>query len=192
MYVLVQLAALGTDQAKQKNLKFIPQSVQYGTHAIELIEADKRPQGIDDAGWVKYKSEQLPSLYQSVGILELVKGNNAAAKARLAKASELAPADPFNYLLLSGMLNDEYQNEAQQYRAMPMGPPKDEALKKVLGLLDQVVDSYARLIALAEGNERLAPVRQQYLQDLESYYKYRHNGSTEGMKQLIDKYKVAR
>lgn len=192
LYVLVQLAALGTDQAKQKNLKFIPQSVQYGMHAIELIEADKKPAGIDDAGWMKYKSAQLPSLYQSMGILELVKGNNAEAKARLAKASELAPVDPFNYLLLSGMLNDEYQNEAQKYRTIPSGPPKDEALKKVLGLLDQVIDSYARLIALAEGNERLATVRVQYLQDLESYYKYRHNGSTEGMKQLIDKYKVTK
>jgi hypothetical protein len=192
LYVLVQLAFLGTDQAKQKNLKFIPQSMQYGAHSIELIEADKKPAGIDDAGWLKYKSAQLPSLYQSMGILELVKGNNAGAKTRLAKASELAPADPFDYLLLSGMLNDEYQNEAQQYRAMPNGPPKDEELKKVLALLDQVIDSYAHLIALAEGNERLAAVRQQYLQALESYYKYRHNSSTEGMKQLIDKYKLTK
>jgi hypothetical protein len=192
LYVLVQLAFLGTDQAKQKNLKFIPQSMQYGAHSIELIEADKKPAGIDDAGWLKYKSAQLPSLYQSMGILELVKGNSAGAKTRLAKASELAPADPFNYLLLSGMLNDEYQNEAQQYRAMPNGPPKDEELKKVLPLLDQVIDSYAHLISLAEGNERLAAVRQQYLQDLESYYKYRHNGSTEGMKQLVDKYKLTK
>ena len=51
--------------------------------------------------------------------------------------------------------------------------------------------AYARAIALSEGNAALAQVRQQYLQDLESYYKYRHNNSTEGMQQLIDKYKVA-
>ena len=49
---------------------------------------------------------------------------------------------------------------------------------------------YARAIALSEGNAALAAVRQQYLQDLEAYYKYRHNNSTEGMQQLIDKYKV--
>ncbi|HMJ26850.1 MAG TPA: hypothetical protein VK475_13515 [Pyrinomonadaceae bacterium] len=192
LFVLVQLVAIGTDQAKQKNAKFVPQSLQYGTHAIELIEADKKPAGIDDAGWIKYKTAQLPSLYQSIGVLELVKGDQASAKTRLAKASELAPTDPFNYLLLSGMLNDEYQERAQHYRTLPNGPAKDEELKKVLGLLDQVIDSYARMIALAEANERLATVRQQYLQDLESYYKYRHNGSTEGMKQLIDKYKVPR
>jgi hypothetical protein len=190
VFVLVQLLAIGTDQAKQKNAKFIPQSLQYGAHAIELIEADKKPAGIDDAGWIKYKSTSLPSLYQSMGILELVKGNRAGAKTRLAKASELAPADPFNYLLLSGMLNDEYQERAQLYRTLANGPAKDEELKKVLALLDQVIDAYAHMIALSEGNERLAPMRQQYLQDIESYYKYRHNGSTEGMKQLIDKYKI--
>jgi tetratricopeptide (TPR) repeat protein len=190
VFVLVQMVAIGTDQAKQKNPKFVPQSLQYGTHAIELIEADKRPTAIDDPGWIKYKSTTLPSLYQSMGILELVKGERAGAKARLAKAVELAPTDPFNYLLLSGILNEEYQDRAQQYRTLPNGPAKDEELKKVLSNLDQVIDAYAHMIALAEGNERLAPMRQQYLHDLESYYKYRHKGSTEGMQQLIDKYKV--
>jgi hypothetical protein len=46
--VLVQLMSIGTDQAKQKNPKFIPQSLQYGTHAIELIEADKKPADMDE------------------------------------------------------------------------------------------------------------------------------------------------
>jgi len=34
LLVLAQLAAIGTNQAKQKNAKFVPQSLQYGTHAI--------------------------------------------------------------------------------------------------------------------------------------------------------------
>jgi hypothetical protein len=190
LFVLDQMVSIGTNQAKQKNPKFVPQSVQYGTHAIELIEAGKKPAGMDDAAWQKYKSTGLTNLYQSMGILNLVKGDRTGAKARFAKAAELAPADPFNYLLLAGILNDEYQDRARQYRTMPSGPARDEELKKVLASLDQVIDAYARTIALAEGNERLAPVRQQYLHDLESYYKYRHNNSIEGMQQLIDKYKV--
>ena len=190
VFVLVGLMSLGTDQAKQKNPKFISQSLQYGTHAIELIEADKKPEYVDDAGWKKYKSTALPSVYQSIGLLNLVNGDRAGSKVRLAKAAELAPADPFNYLLLAGILNDEYQDAAKRYQAMPNGPAKDEELKKILSSLDQVIDAYAHTIALAEGNERLAPVRQQYLQDLEAYYKYRHNNSTAGMQQLIDKYKM--
>lgn len=188
--VLVQLISVGTDQAKQKNPKFIPQSLQYGAHAIELFEGDKKPADMDDAGWKQYKSTVLPSLYQSMGLLNLVKGDRAEAKARLTKATELAPTDPFNYLLLAGILNDEYQNGAVRYKSMPVGPGKDEELKKILAFLDQVIDVYAHMIALAEGNDRLQPIRQQYLQDLEAYYRYRHNNSTEGLQQLIDKYKA--
>ena len=190
LFVLVQLISVGTDQARKKNSKFIPQSLQYATHAIELIEADKKPDVMDDAGWKKYKSIELPSLYQSMGLLSLVKGDRGEAKARLAKAAEIAPADPFNFLLLAGILNDEYQDAAKHYQSIPNGPARDEELKKILASLDQVIDAYAHTIALSEGNERLAPARQQYLQDLEAYYKFRHNNSTAGMQQLIDKYKV--
>ncbi len=190
LYVLVQLVAIGTEQAKQKNPNFVTQSLQYGGHAIELVEADKRPADMDDAGWTKYRSTGLPSLYQSLGLLNLVKGDRAAAKARLTKAATLAPSDPFNHLLLTGILNDEYQEAAKRYQGIANGPAKDEELKKVLATLDQVIDSYAHTIALAEGNERLAAVRTQYLGDLEAYYKYRHNNSTAGMQELIDKYKA--
>jgi hypothetical protein len=190
LFVLVGLMSLGTDQAKQKNPKFVAQSLQYGTHAIELMEAGKKPDDLDDAAWAKYKGTALPSLYQSKGLLNLVKGDRDGAKAGLTKAAELAPTDPFNYLLLAGILNDEYQDAAKRYQAMANGPAKDEELKKILASLDQVIETYARTIALSEGVERLAPARQQYLQDLEAYYKYRHNNSTVGMQQLIDKYKV--
>jgi hypothetical protein len=57
-------------------------------------------------------------------------------------------------------------------------------------MLDNVIEAYAHAVALAESNPNLQQVRQQYLQDLEAYYKYRHHNSTEGMQQLIDKYKT--
>lgn len=53
-------------------------------------------------------------------------------------------------------------------------------MKKAQALLDATIDSYAHAIAVSEGNASLAPVRQQYVQDLEAYYKYRHKNSTEG------------
>jgi hypothetical protein len=92
--------------------------------------------------------------------------------------------------MLAALLNDEYQVEAKQYQSMPAGTARDEQLKKVQAALDRVIDAYAHAVALAEGSAPLQQIRQQYVQDLESYYKYRHNGSTEGMQQLIDKYKA--
>jgi hypothetical protein len=189
--VLVQLVATGTDEAKAKNGKFVPQSIQYGTHAIQIIEGDKKPAEVDDTGWAAYKKDVLPGLYQSVGLLNLVKGDSAQARAGYLKAAEITPSDPFNFVMLAGILNNEYQSQAQRYKTMPGGDAREVELKKAQTMLDAVIDAYAHAIALSEGNAALQQVRQQYLQDLEAYYKYRHNNSMQGMQQLIDKYKVA-
>jgi hypothetical protein len=186
--VLIELLSIGTDQTKKRNGKYVAQSIQYGTHAAELIEADKKPADIDDARWTTYKTETLPGVYQSLGLLNYASGKNAEAKAGYLKASQLAPNDPYNFVMLAAMSNQEYQDAAKHYAAMPAGAARDEELKKTQAMLDQVIDAYARAIALSEGNATLQQVRQQYLQDLETYYKYRH-GSTEGMQQLIDKFK---
>jgi len=187
--VLVELATLATEQAKQRNGKFITTGEQYGVHSIELIEANKKPADMPDAIWNEYKA-LLPRLYQSMGILGMVRNDRAVTLTRLTKASELDPKDPFNYLLISGSLNDEYQDAAKRYQAMPDGAPKTAELPNVLAKLDRVIDAYAHFIALSEGNPQLATMRQQETEDLEKYYKYRHNGKTDGMQQLIDKYKI--
>ncbi len=188
--VLVGLLALGTDQVKKHNGKYVAQSIQYGRHAAELFETDKKPPNTDDANWKTYKSGTLPGIYQSLGLLYFASGKSTEAKASYLKASELAPTDPFNFVMMAALLNQDYQNEAKQYQSMVAGSARDEELKKTQAILDQVIDAYAHAIALSEGNAALQPVRQQYLGDLETYYKYRH-GSTEGMQQLIDKYKLA-
>lgn len=188
--LLVQLAAIGTDLVKKQNPKFTPQTIQYATHAIELFEADKKPAGIEDARWNGYKAQALPGLYQTLGLLYFAKGDVATAKTQYTKASQLKPSDAFNFIMLGAIINQEYQDEAKRYKSTPAGPARDEQLKKVQALLDSVIDAYAHSVALSEGVATLQQIRQQYLQDLESYYKYRHNGSTDGMQQLIDKYKV--
>jgi tetratricopeptide (TPR) repeat protein len=189
--VLVSLLSVGTEQAKKQNAKFIDQSIRYGSQAIALAEANKKPASFDDASWQQFKTVTLPSMYQSVGLLYMLKGASAEAKANYTKASQVAPSDPFNFVMIAALLNDEYQAAAKAYQAMAAGAPKEAQLKKVEALLDTVIDAYARAVALSEGNAQLAQVRQQYLQDLENYYKYRHNNSTTGMQQLIDKYKPA-
>jgi len=190
--VLVGLMSLGTDQAKLGNSKFVEPSLQYGARAAEMVEGNKKPANMDEAGWTQYKTTVLPGVYRSLGILNLVKGNRAQAKARVMKASEIAPSDPYNYLLHSGILNDDYQDAGKRYQNLPDGKAKTDELQKVLASLDSVIDAYAHLIALSEGVAPLQQVRQQVMQDMESYYKYRHKGSTDGMQQLIDKYKVAK
>jgi hypothetical protein len=188
---LVALMSVGTDQAKVGNAKFVEPSLQYGARAIELIEANKKPADMDDAAWTQYKTAVLPGLYRSLAILNLVKGDRAQSKVRITKAVEIAPTDPYNYLILATILNEEYQDAGKRYQNLPDGKAKNDELQRVLAALDSVIDAYAHLIALSEGLAPLQQARQQVMQDLEAYYKFRHSNSAAGMQQLIDKYKVA-
>ena len=187
--VLVRMAQLGTDAAKQRNTKFAKTSLDYSATAVKMIEADQKPAELDDATWKRYKAV-VPGLYQSMAVLRVVTGDNSGAKASLQKAAELQPSEPFNYLMLGGILNDEYESAVGRYKAMPDGPAKQAEAPKILTMLDSVIDAYAHMLGLSEGNAQLEPVRQQFLQDLEEYYKSRHNNSTDGMKELIAKYKA--
>ncbi|HEY5838865.1 MAG TPA: hypothetical protein VIT19_07505, partial [Pyrinomonadaceae bacterium] len=189
--VLVELVSVGTEEAKKQNTKFVDQSIRYGTQAIALADANKKPADFDETTWQQFKTTTVPSLFQSLGLLYMIKGASAEAKASYIKASQGAPSDPFNFVMIAALMNDEYQAAAKAYQTMAAGAPKEAQLKKVQALLDAVIDAYAHAIGVSEGNAPLAQVRQQYLQDLENYYKYRHNNSTTGMQQLIDKYKPA-
>lgn len=186
--LLVQLTITGTEQVKQKNMKYAPQSLQYGTKAIELIEADKKPARMSDAFWANHKAA-LPQLYQQTAILYLISGNNQEAKTRLLKTTTLSPKDPYPYALLGFILNDEYTKQVPAFQAMPVGAAKETEKKRLEGLLDNIIDVYAHVAGLSTDKPEYQPLMQQVVPDLNGYYKYRHNQSTEGLQQLIDKYK---
>jgi hypothetical protein len=188
--VLTQVALEGVEQAKKKEAKFAQQSLQFGVKAIELIESGKKPDSLDEAQWGEYQSRWLPTLYQSLGLLSMMIGNKTDAKAKLDKAVLLNAKDPFTFALLGSMLNDDYQQLAQQHKAAPPGPLKDTILKQAHAKLDEVIDLFARAVGLSEGNAAYQQLHDQILQDLQAYYKYRHGGSSEGLQQLIDKHKI--
>ncbi|HJQ70366.1 MAG TPA: hypothetical protein VKA70_15420 [Blastocatellia bacterium] len=187
--VLTHMSLLGTDQAKQRNGKYVQVSQTYGAKAIELIEADKMPAGMDAASWGQFKTRWLPQLYQSMGILSFVTGNKAEAKVKLDKAVAVNSTDPVTYMLLGSLSNEEYQQLAQQHKTMASGPMKDQLLKDAHTKLDTVIEMFARAVALSEGQPQYQALHDQLLQDLTAYYKYRNNGKEDGLRQLIDKHK---
>jgi tetratricopeptide (TPR) repeat protein len=186
---LTNLAIIGVDQVKKNNPKYVQQSQTYGGKAIELIEAGKKPDSFDDARWADYKTTMLPQLYQRMGVLAMVSGNKTDARTKLEKAVSLNSADPFNHFLLGAMLNEEYTQKAQEYQKQSPGPLKDVKLKEAEGLMDKVIDVWARVVAMSEGKPQYQQLHDTVLQDLQSYYKYRHGGSVDGLQQMVDKYK---
>ncbi|MDQ3818253.1 MAG: hypothetical protein M3362_11335 [Acidobacteriota bacterium] len=187
--VLYQLAVTGADEARRQNTKYAKQSQQYGLKAIELIEADKRPEGISVENWNKNKAVWLPQLYQSMGFLSILSGNTEDALAKLQKAMTLNPNDPFNYVLVGSIKNNQYLAAANQVRAMPAGAARTDAEKKLMTQLDEIIDLFAHAIGLMEGKPQYQAMHDQLLPDTTNYYKFRHNNSTAGLQDLINKYK---
>ena len=186
---LVQMALVGADQAKRGNKKFTDVSQKYGLKAIDLIEADKKPASLDAEQWSEYKTRWLSQVYQSEGYLSMLGGNADEAKTRLQKAISLNASDPFNYVMLGMVYDNAYQQQAEQHKRMTSGPAQDAILKTALATMDQVIDAYLHAIALAEGADGFKALHDSLLESVQTYYKYRHNGATDGLQQAIDKYK---
>ena len=187
--VIRRLAVTGLNQSIKGNNKFVEQGRKYGVQALDILEGDKKPATIDAAQWAEYKTKWAPAMYRETGFLAMKAGDNAAAKATLMKAAQLKTPDPLVYGILGQMNDDEYAQMAEQYKAMPAGAGKDAKLKQVQEQMDKVIEYYAQAIAVAGDDSQYEKFRTELRSALEAYYKYRHNNSTDGLQQLIDKYK---
>ncbi|MFL6214085.1 MAG: hypothetical protein ACJ74J_09360 [Blastocatellia bacterium] len=187
--VLTQVTMLGVEQAKQRNAKYVPQSQQYGAKAIQIIESGNKPASMTDEGWKEYQTRWLPQLYQVEGLMSLMTGNNADAKTKLEKAASLNANDPFTFYLLGSLINDDYQKLATDYQKQSPGPVKEKLLKDAQAKMDEVIEMWAHALGVAQGDAQYDPFAQQLRPELEGYYKFRHNGSTNGLDELIAKYK---
>ena len=189
LVTLTNMSLTGIEQAKKQNPKYVEQSQQYALKAIELIEAGKKPEGMDDTRWGDFQTRLLPELYQAAGIVSMMTGKKDEAKTRLEKAVSLKADNPFTYVLLGTIANNEYQDFAEKHKAQAAGPLKDELLRQAHAKMDAVIDLYAHAVALSEGSEPYKQLHDQVFEDLKSYYSYRHAGSTKGLDELIAKYK---
>jgi len=188
LYVLARMTQVGIEAARKRDRKYAEVSLQYGLKAIELIEAGKKPSNIDNEAWLDHKNS-LGQLYQQTAILYLAGNNTQEARARLNKAAALSPQDANNFALLGRVINADYLSQMKAYEVMPEGKPKQDLLKTLETVLDSMIDAYARAAALALGRPEYQTLLQQVIPDLTAYYKYRHNQSTKGLQELINRYR---
>jgi len=188
--VLARMTHAGAEETRKKNRKYTGVSLQYGLKAIAIIEKGNKPSTLDEETWSSHKTS-LGQLYQQTAILYLAAQNTEEAKTRLKRASELSPHDPANFALLGRVINGDYLAQMKSYEEMAEGKPKQDALKKIEGVLDAVIDAYARAAGLATGRAEYQPLLQQVILDLTAYYQQRHN-STKGLPQLINQYRPRR
>lgn len=186
--VRLKLAIEGSNLLRTGAKDYAAVSREYGAQAIALIEADKKPATMDAAVWQEYRTKWLPQLYQTLGIFDFYAGDKPKARTSLEKATQLDSSDINGWLLLSTIADDEYQEVATKYNAATAGAERAELLKQANEKIDQVIEMYARIVALTEGKPEAKQINEQVRQNLESYYKYRHK-NLDGLPALIGKYK---
>lgn len=185
--LLTQLALRGSNLLRQGKTELAEPTKQYATKALELIEANKKPETINDQYWGEFKQKWSPELYQTLGFVAFNAGDAADAKAKFQKAVELNPLSPNGYLMLGSLADANYQRAAMEYNTTS-GAAKDAALKKAYSHLDEVIDNYARVVALTEPKPEYKQIHDQVLPALQETYKIR-KGSTDGLQELINRYK---
>jgi hypothetical protein len=190
--VLTQVAWAGANQARaqfQSNqpppAAMLQKASGAGAKAVELLEADKKPEGMDPTYWNNFRNSWLPRLYQAQGVILYVGNDKAAAKDKLEKAAGLDPYDPPTLLYLIDILSAEYNKLGEQYQAQKKPSLLNEALQK----MDELIEWLARAAAATEGNAQYQASHAQVMDQLKKYYDYRNEGKTDGLKELIQKYK---
>ncbi len=190
--VLANLTWAGANHAQQKaqagqaaSAPVLQKASEAGAKAVELMEGDKKPEKMDAEFWNKYRESWLPRLYQAQGVILYVSNDKAGAKDKLEKAAGLDPHDPPTLLWITNILNEEYNQIAQKYQTEKKQALLNEALQK----MDEMIDWYARGVAATEGNAQYQALNGHFAEQLKSYYSFRHEGKTDGLKELVQKYK---
>jgi tetratricopeptide (TPR) repeat protein len=190
--VLTMLASAGANQAQKQiqssqapSAAMMQKASEAGAKAVELLEADKKPEKMDPTYWNNFRNTWLPRLYQAQGVILFANNDKAAAKDKLEKAAGLDPYDPNTLLMISGVLNEEYTKLAERYQTEKKQALLTEALQK----MDELIEWLARAAAATEGNAQNQAVNGQIMDQLKNYYAFRHEGKTDGLKELIQKYK---
>lgn len=184
-YLMLRVAV---DALKKGDNSHLASGKEHGAKAIALLESTARPADFTtDAEWTKFKGENLAAAYQSYGLIALVSEDFAGASSYITKSSEVAPADPFNYLLLSSIRYSDYVAAAKAYNAR-IDKTTAEAKQKLEAAnlaLDAVIAVLVKAVVLSEGKAEFAGVYAQANGLLEDNWKQRHGGSLDGLADAV-------
>jgi tetratricopeptide (TPR) repeat protein len=185
--VHISVAWAGANQIQKQSAspKLVEAANLSSAKAVEMMEADQRPARFTPESWTAYRDSWLYRLYQARGLMLYSANDKTQAKENLEKSAGLEPYDPSTLMMLVNITNEEYQTLAQQYQK----EKKDDLLTKALERMDEVIEWLARAVAATDGKEEMKVINQSSRENLEAYYSFRHEGKTDGLKALIDKFR---
>jgi tetratricopeptide (TPR) repeat protein len=163
-------------------------AINYAKKAIQVIESGKAPES-----WAPFKSKDdaLGYLYYSVGYLERATDPADALK-NFIKAAQFESDIKKNsqtYAFIANAYETEYAKQSADYEAKYKGKPETPesklAAENINQLVDRIIDALARAVAVAGTDANAQAAKAQWLARLTELYKFRHNGSEDGLKEMI-------
>lgn len=186
--VLVHLGANGYLVAPLKNDQLTADAIQYANKSLQMIDGGKT---LTDWGPLQNKDTAVAYLNYTVGSLTVEKDPSAALKHLIKSAQFETPLkkSAFTYALIAGAYETgSYAKQSEEYKQKYSGkeetPESKLALANINQLVDRMIDGYARAVALAGTDSKLAAQKTLWTESLTQWYKFRNNSET-GMNELL-------
>jgi tetratricopeptide (TPR) repeat protein len=185
----IDLGYAGYLAASAKNESFNATALDYARKAISEIESGKAP-----ADWAPFKGKDdtLAYLNYAVGFLTLKTNQDQAIDALLKAAkydSDISKTPSTYYFLAVAYESGPYKTLSTsyqtQYAGKPETPESKAALEKLNTVMDRIIDAYARAIKVAGTDAKTEQSRKEWLTQMTTYYKFRHEGSDAGLTEFI-------
>src|SRR6185369_1811928 len=185
----IDLGYAGYLAASAKNESFNATALDYARKAISEIESGKAP-----ADWAPFKGKDdtLAYLNYAVGFLTLKTNPDQAIDALLKAAkydSDIRKTPSTYYFLAAAYESGPYKTLSSAYQAQyankPETPESKAALEKLNSVMDRIIDAYARAIKVAGTDAKTEQNRKEWLTQMTTYYKFRHEGSDVGLTEFI-------
>jgi hypothetical protein len=185
----IDLGYAGYIAASAKNEAYNTQALGYAKQAIQAIESGKTP-----TEWAPFKGKDdtLAYLNYAVGYLTLKTAPEQAIDSLLKAAqyeSDIKKTPSTYYFLAVAYESGPYKTMSKAYQdtyaGKPETPESKAALEKLNVVMDRIVDAYARAIAAAGTDPKTEASRKEWLGQMSTYYKFRHDGSDAGINEFI-------
>ena len=185
----IDLGYAGYLAASAKNESYNTQALGYARQAIQAIESGKAP-----TEWAPFKGKDdtLAYLNYAVGYLTLKTAPDQSIDSLLKAAqyeSDIKKTPSTYYFLAvayeSGLYKPMAKTYQDTYAGKPETPESKAALEKLNVVMDRIVDAYARAIAAAGTDPKTAASRKEWLTQMTTYYKFRHDGNDAGINEFI-------
>jgi tetratricopeptide (TPR) repeat protein len=183
--------------ASPPNYSHANEAAEFSRKIIEAVEAGKAPtSAVPKEQW--NPKAALSWLYQNLAVIEANNKNREKALEYYKKASEFDPSNWFNHLACGSLHREKYGMAVEKFQALPetdrqnpdANPDAKAKLDEVNKEADNVIECWARYMALTANNNQVAAQRQQVEKALVELYKYRHPDDPDGLQKLIEQYKA--